>query len=96
MGLYFKGRIVSTETIAKKLQEEKLKGEHLGNRIWLWSNQKTGEAIITGDEGNSWHVIIVRSKNREEVLAKLEVKKKKKEIFTEWTQQVLEEFPEAT
>jgi hypothetical protein len=96
VGLYFKGRIVPIEKIAKRLQTDKLKGEHLGNRIWLWNNQKTGEAIITGDEGNSWHVILVRSKSREEAIAKLGAKQKKKEIFTEWAQQILEEIPEAT
>jgi hypothetical protein len=96
VGLYFKGRIISDENITKQLSTDEPKGEHIGNRIWAWENQKTGETIITGDEGNSWSVILARSKSKKEAIAKLKSKQKQKEIFTERIQRILKEYPYAT
>lgn len=96
MGLYFKGRIVSDENIAQRLRADEPEGEHIGNRIWVWKNQKTGETIITGDEGNSWYVILTRGKSKEEAIAKLRDKQEKNGIFTERVQRILKESPDAT
>jgi hypothetical protein len=96
MGLYFKGRIVSDKNIANQLHTNEPKGEHIANRIWLWVNQKTGETIIAGDEGNSWCVILARSESKEEAIVKLKAKQEKKEIFTEWVREILKESPSAT
>ncbi len=96
MGLYFKGRIVSDENIANHLHTDEPKGEHIGNRIWVWENQKTGETIITGDEGNSWYVILARSESKEDAIAKLEAKQEKNEIFTERVRRILKECLGAT
>lgn len=96
MGLYFKGRIVSDENIAKRLRTEEPKKKHIGNRIWVWENQKTDETIIAGDEGNSWYVILAKSENKEEAIAKLKDRQGKNEIFTKLAQRILKEFPDAT
>jgi len=96
MGFYFKGRIVTDENIAKRLRIDELKGEHIGNRIWVWENQKTGKTIITGDEGNSCYVILVESKSKENAIKKLAAKQKKNEIFTEQIRRILKEYPDAT
>ena len=50
MGLYFEGRIVSDARIFKRLLTDEPKAMHIGNRIWMLQNQKTGKTIITGDE----------------------------------------------
>jgi hypothetical protein len=71
MGLYFKGRVVSDESILKQLGLDDPIGEYIGNRIWVWENPKTGETIITGDEGNSWCIILAQGCNKEEAMAKL-------------------------
>jgi hypothetical protein len=96
MGFYFKGRIVTDENIAKRLRTDEPKGEHIGNRIWIWENQKTGETIITGDEGNSWYVILAEGDSKDEAIAKLEAKMEKNEIFTERVRRILKECPDAT
>ena len=96
MGFYFKGEIVSDENVVKRLNTDDPKGEHIGNRIWIWENRKSGETIITGDEGNGWCVILASSENKEEAIAKLEIKQAKKENFAEWVQQILEECPDVT
>ena len=95
MGLYFKGRIVSDQNIAKRLRTDEPKKKHIGNRIWIWANKKTGETIITGDEGNSWYVILARSKNKDEAIAKLKDRQGKNEIFTKLAQRIIKEFPDA-
>jgi len=96
MGLYFKGRIVSDERIVKLLCTDEPEGEHIGNRIWIWENRKTREVIITGDEGNSNCVILVKSESKLEAIAKLKAKQEKNEIFTERVRRILKEYPEAT
>ena len=96
MGLYFKGRIVSDENITKRLHTDEPKRKHIGNRIWVWENQKTDETIIAGDEGNSWYVILARGENKEEAVAKLNAKREKNEVFTERVRRILKEYPEAT
>lgn len=91
MGFYFKGRIVSDENIAKQLCTDEPKGEHIGDRIWVWTNQKTGMTIIIGDEGNSWNVILAESESKEEAMAKLKAKREKNEIFTIKMQRLLKD-----
>lgn len=95
MGLYFRGRIVSDQNIAKRLVMDELKGVHIGKRIWVWASEKTGETIITGDEGNGYCVVLTRSKNKEEAIAKLKIKQAQNEIFTKRVQRILKEKTDA-
>lgn len=94
MGFYFKGRITTDENIAKRLCSDEPKGEHLGNRIWLWANKKTGETIIAGDEGNSYYVILAEGKSEKNAIARFKAKQEKNEIFTTRVQQILREYPD--
>ena len=91
MGLYFRGRIISDQNVDKRLAMDELKGVDIGKRIWVWTNEKTGETIITGDEGNGYCVILTKSKNKEEAIMKLKIKKAQNEIFTERMQRILKE-----
>ena len=95
MGLYFKGRIVSDENITKRLHTDEPKRKHIGNRIWVWENQKTDETIIAGDEGNSWCVILARSENKEEAIARLKDRQGKNEIFTKLAHRIPKKYPDA-
>jgi len=96
MGLYFNGRIVSDESIIKRIGMDEPKGRHIGNRIWVWENPKTGKTIITGDEGNSWCVKLSEGDSKEEAMAKLKTKRGKNGVFTEFIQEILKEDPDAT
>ena len=96
MGLYFKGWNVSDESVVKRLGNRELEAVHIGNRIWILENQKTGKTIITGDEGNGWSVILAQGSNKEEAMAKLGTKREKNEVFTEFVQAVLKDTPDAT
>ena len=89
MGFYFKGRIVSDENVVKKLFTDEPRCENIGDRIWVWTNQKTGVTIITGDEGNSWCVVLAKSESAEEAMRKLKTKREKGEIFTTRMQRIL-------
>jgi hypothetical protein len=85
MGLYFAGRTIQDETVLKHLLgkgippisiwDNKDNGNYnceiFGNRIWLWTNLKTGYTIATGDEGNGWAIELTKG-TREEVLAKIQ------------------------
>ena len=89
MGLFFRGRMILTETVLKHLlgrdiepiskwDAKKRKAnydtEGLPNRIWLWKNLRTGYIIATGDEGNSWEIELARG-SRDEVMEQLRKKK---------------------
>jgi hypothetical protein len=87
MGLYFKGRIVSDESIVHRLGTDTPEAELIGNRVWVWKNPKTGTTIITGDEGNSWSVILAEGNAKEEAMAKFKANREKKGIFTELSQE---------
>jgi hypothetical protein len=96
MGLYFKGRVVSDESIVKRLGNGEYKAIHIGNRIWIWESQRNRKTIITGDEGNGELTIIAEGDNKEEAMAKLKVKREKNEVFAEWVQRILKKYPDAT
>ena len=96
MGLYFNGRIVSDESIIKRLCMDEPKGGHIGNRIWAWENPKTGKTIITGDEGNNWCVKLSEGDSKEEAMAKLKDYREKNDVFTEFIHETRKEDPDAT
>jgi len=61
MGLFFKGQIVTDDTVLRRLgvkQKNQYEVQHIGNRIWRWMNVKTKKVILTGDEGNGFCVIL--------------------------------------
>lgn len=93
MSLYFKGRIVPYERIVKQLMTVEPKGKHVGNRIWLWENPETKKALIAGDEGNDWYVIIAHGRNKEEAMARLKAKRENNEVFNEFVQEILKTSP---
>ena len=96
MGLYFEGKSVSDERIFKRLLTDEPKAMHIGNRIWILQNLKTGKTIIIGDEGNGWCVKLTEGENKERAMAKLKAKREKNEVFTEFVQETLREYPDAT
>ena len=91
MGFYFKGRLVSDENVIKQLSTDEPKGEYIGKRTWVWTNQITGGTIITGDEGNSWYVALAESENKEEAMTKLKTKLEKNQVFTTRMQRILKD-----
>jgi hypothetical protein len=95
MGLYFEGRIVSDAKISKLLLTDDPTAMHIGNRIWLFQNQKTGKTIITGDEGNGWCVKLTEGESEEEAIAKLKDKREKNEVFTGFVKEILKKYPDA-
>jgi len=96
VALYFKGRVVSDERIVEQLGTDDPKVEHIGNRVWVWENMKTGKTLITGDEGNGWCVILAKCDSKKEAIAKLNAKRQKNEVFNELVQKIIKEYPNAT
>lgn len=96
MGLYFEGRSVSDERIFRRLLTDEPEAMHIGNRIWILQNPKTGKTMITGDEGNGWCVKLTEGESKEEAMAKLKAKREKNEVFTEFVHETLREYPDAT
>jgi hypothetical protein len=80
MGLYFEGEEILEEEMLEKLlgipePEQALNVtytceplEH-SERLWLWTNIKTGKAVITGDEGNGWCIPLIIADSKEEAIA---------------------------
>jgi len=96
MGLYFQGRETTDEAVTKQLSTQDYTCKHIGNRIWIWNNPKTGKTIVTGDEGNGYCVKLAEGTTEEEAMQKLEDKKRSKHVFTELFEKALAENPEAT
>lgn len=96
MGLYFQGRETTDEAVVEQLSTKDYICKHIGNRIWIWHNPKTGKTIITGDEGNGYCVTLTEGTAEEEAMQKLEDKKRLKQVFTELFETALAENPEAT
>jgi hypothetical protein len=96
MGLYFQGRETTDEAVVKQLSTTNHTCKHIGNRIWIWHNPKTGKTIITGDEGNGYCVKLAEGSTEEEAMRKLEDKKRLKQVFNELFESILAENPEAT
>jgi hypothetical protein len=96
MGLYFQGRETTDEAMVEQLSTKDYICKHIGNRIWIWHNPKTGKTIITGDEGNGYCVTLTEGTAEEEAMQKLEDKKRLKQVFTELFETALAENPEAT
>jgi hypothetical protein len=92
MGAYFKGRIISNESIVQRLSTNSPQAEHVGSRIWVWKNPKTGRTIITGDEGNGWSVILAEGNDEEETMAKFKANQENNEVFTELSQRIMEKI----
>jgi len=92
--MYFKGRVISEELIFKLLKG-KIDDTHIGNRIWAFQSCENGKTIIIGDEGNGWCVKLTHGASKEEAMAKLEAKKERNEVFTEFVQEILKKHPNA-
>jgi len=39
-------------------------------RLWIWTNTRTGKTVITGDEGNGWCVPLIVANSKEEAIRK--------------------------
>jgi len=82
MGLYFKGKESTEKEMLKKhldITEEELllpykqrpyicKPLEPSERLWIWIHKKTGKAVITGDEGNGWCVVLIIANSEDEAI----------------------------
>jgi len=86
LGLYFDGEPMLEEEMLEKIlgipQEEQIPtwrspyGTYSvsplepSERLWIWTNVKTGKTVITGDEGNGWCVPLIIANSKEEAIRK--------------------------
>jgi len=84
MGLYFEGKEKLDEEMLKEyldVTEEELllpyeqrpyicKPLEPSERLWMWIHKRTGKAVITGDEGNSWCIPLIIADNEDEAIQK--------------------------
>lgn len=79
MGLYFDGEPIMDEEMLFRYLGIPYEQQKLGvtyscelleptERLWLWTNLKTGKAVVTGDEGNGWCIPLIVADSREEAL----------------------------
>lgn len=81
MGLYFPGKAIDEHEMLEKylgipFEEQELNVTYScellepSERLWLWTNLKTGKTVITGDEGNGWCIPLIVADSREEAIRK--------------------------
>jgi len=86
MGLYFDGTPILEEEMLEHYlgipREEQVPAWKSPNgtftvellepseRLWIWTNIRTGKTVITGDEGNGWCVPLIVADTRTEAIRK--------------------------
>jgi hypothetical protein len=81
MGLYFKGRPITEHKMLEKYLGIPVKSQVRGatysvqlleptERLWIWINLETGEAVIAGDEGNGWCIPLITASSGDEAVRK--------------------------
>ena len=86
MGLYFDGEMMLEEEMLERIlgipesrqiptwlsPDGTFSVEPLepSERLWIWTNVKTGRTVITGDEGNGWCIPLITADSKEEAIRK--------------------------